>query len=550
MISMERDGEMRQFSTIGKIAVMIIFVLLMMTRFNWKQNLVTDTVDSTVRFASGNADEKEGGSYNEQAGSDNLTFPKGSSLDSGDLSTLPISDYVNQVLIETVQGQTEGTTTGATETTVEPSLTENQTSVVSSNSTSKTGTKPVTSQSTETLPVTETEDTVPNTKPIAEQPMDTTEETTIAPVLNTPAEPYTPPTIITSPYRMVGYYAAWAAYSGFAPDKIDATKLTHINYAFANVGSDHRIKMGYPDIDPGNFAKLRNLKAVNPSLKLIIAVGGWTWSGQFSDAALTDESRTIFADSCVDFIVQNGFDGVDIDWEYPVSGGVATDTKRPEDKTNFTLLMQKIREKLDAQERRDGKEYILSFAGATSTNYLRNIEPSKLSTYIDYVNLMTYDIHGSWDGFTDFNAPLYNNSDASPQYKWSVDAAVRNWLNTGVISEKIVMGVPFYGYMYKSVNNSNNGLYQSYTGSNSISYGNITRNYLNNPSYVRYYHSESKVPWLFNGSVFISYDDAQSIGLKADYIRTKNLGGAMIWELSQDPDRVLLNALYSGLQRN
>lgn len=550
MISMERDGEMRQFSTIGKIAVMIIFVLLMMTRFNWKQNLVTDTVDSTVRFASGNADEKEGGSYNEQAGSDNLTFPKGSSLDSGDLSTLPISDYVNQVLIETVQGQTEGTTTGATETTVEPSLTENQTSVVSSNSTSKTGTKPVSSQSTETLPVTETEDTVPNTKPIAEQPMDTTEETTIAPVLNTPAEPYTPPTIITSPYRMVGYYAAWAAYSGFAPDKIDATKLTHINYAFANVGSDHRIKMGYPDIDPGNFAKLRNLKAVNPSLKLIIAVGGWTWSGQFSDAALTDESRTIFADSCVDFIVQNGFDGVDIDWEYPVSGGVATDTKRPEDKTNFTLLMQKIREKLDAQERRDGKEYILSFAGATSTNYLRNIEPSKLSTYIDYVNLMTYDIHGSWDGFTDFNAPLYNNSDASPQYKWSVDAAVRNWLNTGVSSEKIVMGVPFYGYMYKSVNNSNNGLYQSYTGSNSISYGNITRNYLNNPSYVRYYHSESKVPWLFNGSVFISYDDAQSIGLKADYIRTKNLGGAMIWELSQDPDRVLLNALYSGLQRN
>lgn len=110
------------------------------------------------------------------------------------------------------------------------------------------------------------------------------------------------------------------------------------------------------------------------------------------------------------------------------------------------------------------------------------------------------------------------------------------------------MGVPFYGYVYSSVPNLNSGLYQTYAGSSSISYGIIAATYLNNPAYVRYFHSQSMVPWLFNGSVFISYEDEQSIGYKAQYIKSKSLGGAMIWELSCDPNRILLNSLYNGLK--
>jgi chitinase len=109
------------------------------------------------------------------------------------------------------------------------------------------------------------------------------------------------------------------------------------------------------------------------------------------------------------------------------------------------------------------------------------------------------------------------------------------------------MGVPFYGYVYKAVANVNNGLYQTYSGASSISYANVVANYLNAPGYVRYFHSESKVPWLFNGSTFITYEDETSITWKADYIQSKGLGGAMIWELSQDPNAVLLKALYNGL---
>ncbi|MFY9115382.1 MAG: glycoside hydrolase family 18 protein, partial [Dethiobacteria bacterium] len=134
-------------------------------------------------------------------------------------------------------------------------------------------------------------------------------------------------------------------------------------------------------------------------------------------------------------------------------------------------------------------------------------------------------------------------------YKWSVDAGVKAWLNAGFPKEKLVMGVPFYGHRYNGVTNSNNGLYQRYySGGSSISYAQVVANYLHASGYRRYYHSESMVPWLFNGSTFISYEDEQSMRLKAKYVKDNGLAGAMIWELSHDPNRVLLNSLYEGLK--
>ncbi|WP_349667355.1 glycosyl hydrolase family 18 protein [Lacrimispora sp.] len=348
--------------------------------------------------------------------------------------------------------------------------------------------------------------------------------------------------------RIVGYYAAWEAYSGVCPDQIDASKLTHINYAFANIGPDLKITLGYPDVDPNNIRLLNSLKLQNPNLKTLISVGGWNWSGKFSDAALTDASRNAFADSAVDFITKYGFDGIDLDWEYPVSGGLTTNTRRPEDKQNFTLLLQKIREKLDARGAMDQKHYLLTIAGGADASYVKNVEMAKLAQYLDYANIMTYDLHGTWDPYTDLLAPLYNNNDSSPQYKASVDSGVTAWLNASFPADMLVMGIPFYGYLYSSVNNSNNGLYQTYGGANSISYKDIKANYLNKTGYTRYFHSQSMVPWLFNGTIFISYEDPQSIANKTDYIKSKKLGGAMVWELGQDSNGELLDTLYNGLK--
>lgn len=347
---------------------------------------------------------------------------------------------------------------------------------------------------------------------------------------------------------VVGYYPAWKSYSGYTPDKIDVNKLTHINYAFAYIGSDFKISLGYPDKDPSNFEKFKELKKINPDIKILISVGGWDWSGMFSKVASTDETRNIFADSCVEFITKYGLDGVDIDWEYPVGGGLETNSKSPDDKQNFTLLLKEIREKLDKKGLKDNKHYMLTIATGASSYFINNIEADKIYKYLDYINLMTYDIHGPWDKYSDFNAPLYNNDDESLQYKVSVDSCVKAWLNAGLPKDKLIVGVPFYGYKYSVQKNNNEGLYQKQNNGIALSYESILKDYLNSSEYSRNFHEDSLVPWLYNGNTFISYDDPKSIALKAEYIKDNDLGGAMIWELSQDSDGSLLNSLYEGLK--
>lgn len=348
--------------------------------------------------------------------------------------------------------------------------------------------------------------------------------------------------------KIIGYYPAWKSYSGFTPDRLDASKLTHINYAFAYIGQDNKIKLGYPDKDPENFKMLNNLKSSNPDLKILISVGGWNWSDKFSDTASTDAARTAFAKSCAEFLANYGIDGIDLDWEYPVGGGLPSNARRIQDKQNFTLLLKEIREKLDEQELKDSKEYLLTIAGGASNYYLKNIEPSNIKEYLDYVNIMTYDLHGPWDQYSDFNAPLYNKSGSSPQYKISIDSIVEAWVNAGFTKDKLVIGIPFYGYMYQVNKENSDGLLQKFSDGKALSYSHIKTNYMNNNDYKKYFDSESMVPWLYNGETFISYDDSNSLKLKAEYIKDENLGGAMIWELSQDYNNELLNTIHEVLK--
>jgi len=346
-----------------------------------------------------------------------------------------------------------------------------------------------------------------------------------------------------SQHIIVGYYPAWKSYEGYTPDKVDVSKLTHINYAFANIGADYRISMGYPDKDPANFEMFKELKKINPDLKILISVGGWNWSGKFSDMAATEENRNAFADSCVEFITEYGLDGVDLDWEYPVGGGLETNSRSTDDKQNFTLLLCNIREKLNAQGLKDNKKYLLTIAAGASNYYIGNMEVDKFHNYLDFVNLMTYDINGPWDSYFDFNSPLYGSGDD----KTSIDSCVKAWLNAGLPADKLIMGIPFYGYKYDLSGTFDDGIRQKHMGGSALSYETIVKDYLSNPRYTKKFHEESLVPWLYDGETFISYDDPQSVALKAEYIRKKNLGGAMVWELSQDSKGTLLNSMYEEL---
>lgn len=360
-----------------------------------------------------------------------------------------------------------------------------------------------------------------------------------------PSRPSPAPIPTPTGQMIVGYYGGWAAYKGYTPQRIPADKLTHLHYAFAKIDpTQNRIALADPAQDRQNFAALRQLKQQYPQLKTLISVGGWDYSTYFSDVASTAARRDSFARSIVDFLLEHGFDGVDLDWEYPVSGGLSGNTNRPQDKQNFTLLLRAIRERLDEQGRRDGRRYYLTIAGAANSGYLSKIEPQKVAELVDYIFVMTYDIHGPWDGYADLNAPLYTPQENSPQYKSSVSDGIRAYLQKGVSADKLVLGMPFYGYVYEGVAAQNSGLYSRFSSAKSVSYDTLRSAYLNNRVYTRLYHSTARVPYLYGNNTFVSYEDADSIAAKVSLAKSLKLAGVGIWELSHDTSGTLLNAAW------
>lgn len=379
----------------------------------------------------------------------------------------------------------------------------------------------------------------PATSTTMSRPTTTTRPTTVA-----PAPEETPTGKI-----IVGYYGGWASYKGYSPEKIPASKLTHLHYAFAKIDSSGHIALSDPVNDRKNLAALRTLKKRYPKLKVMISVGGWDYSGSFSDVASTATKRQAFAQSCVNFIVEHGLDGVDIDWEYPVFGGKPGNSNRPADKQNFTLLLKVLREKLDERGRLDGRKYYLSAAVAANTSYLSRIEPKNVAAAVDYLFLMAYDMHGPWDSYADLNAPLYTPSESSPQYKGSVSDALKAYRNAGVPVGKTVLGMPFYGYVYQGVSAQNNGLYSTYSSAKSISYDALKSSYLNKAGYTTLRHATAQVPYLYGKNSFISYEDPQSIAAKVSLAKSSGLAGVGAWELSHDTSGALLDSAYRTLYK-
>ena len=272
------------------------------------------------------------------------------------------------------------------------------------------------------------------------------------------------------------------------------------------------------------------------------------YSKRFSDAAATASSRETFAQSCLDFILQNSLDGVDLDWEYPVSGGLSGNIHRPQDKQNLTKLVQAIRQKLNAQTAKTGKIYFLTMTGAPDTGFINHIELTSLLPSLDYLFIMGYDLHGSWDDYADFNAPLYIPSEPSPQYKVSVNQGVSAYLNAGASPKKLVLGMPFYGYCYEGVSTANHGLFSTFTSAKAIGYDSVVSKYLNNSAFTSYYHSTAMVPYLFGNHTFISYENPQSIAQKAALAKKYGLLGVGAWELSFDRSAVLLSSAYNAFK--
>lgn len=320
--------------------------------------------------------------------------------------------------------------------------------------------------------------------------------------------------------------------------KEDALKLTHINVSFAKI-KDCTI---YTNLK--NLEYVKRIKEYNPNLKVIISVGGWGADG-FSQAASTDENRKLFSKNIIEFMHKYNFDGIDLDWEYPCYslGNIASS---PQDKYTFTLLLEELRNELNIEEEINNTHYLLTIAVGADEYYIDGTEMHNVHQYLDFIQLMTYDLRGGFQVLTGHHTNLFTPT--GDLFRVSCNSSVNTFVKAGVPKEKLILGAAFYSRLWKGVPNINNGLHQfsQTAGGAGPDFTDLKKDYINKNGFTRFWDDEAKAPYLFNGSDFISYDDEESLKHKCNYIKENNLLGIMFWHYSADESGCLLNEIVNS----
>jgi len=376
---------------------------------------------------------------------------------------------------------------------------------------------------------------------------------------------------------VIMYLTNWSIYSRFTNvANYDFSGVDVINYAFFNVDAGGNVLTldEWADYGWGNGGLIRilthDIKAKYPNIRVVVSIGGWSCSQYFSDVAATANARKNFANNILNIIKTNGFDGVDLDWEYPGGGGLDGNHVRADDAKNFLLMLKEIRNVI-------GDNYLLTIANSANASiygeYLIDI-----SKTVDWVGVMTYDMAGAWNAYSGFNSPLYIDKEKDKNGQTSISDVVEDYLNKGVDPSKLVIGGAFYGRSWMVTSDENNGAYQlcqqtswgiqggvcnaivgdaydvSWAPTGVWAYYSLRKQGLlkssttANSPWVRKYHELEVCPSLYNYNtkVFIGYDDPKSLKEKTKYARSQGLAGIMVWEISEDYERELLNAMSEG----
>ncbi|XP_043277380.1 acidic mammalian chitinase-like [Venturia canescens] len=359
--------------------------------------------------------------------------------------------------------------------------------------------------------------------------------------------------------KVVCYFASWSVYrpgvGRFAIEDINATLCTHYIYAFVGL-ENNQVKI----LDPwqalpdgggqDGFAKFNHLRNKNPGVKTMVGIGGWNeGSRKYSIMASSPNSREIFVNSAVKFLKRYSFDGLDINWEYPNQRG-----GKLEDVKNFVLLLKELRIAFD-------KENLLLSAGvaAAKSSATKSYNIEEIWKYLDFINVLTYDLHGNWDSRTGLIAPLYQGStDSAYDREITVDASIKYWLSKGVSTEKLILGVPSYGQTFTLSDVNRNGVGAPtkgpgepgpYTGNaGTLGYNEICTK-IEKAGWIRHFDEERIGPYLYSGDQWIGYDDPQSVGEKAAYVNRLDLGGVLIWSIDTDDFRGNCGAKYPLIGR-
>jgi GH18 family chitinase len=329
--------------------------------------------------------------------------------------------------------------------------------------------------------------------------------------------------------------------------------------------------------DPINFKNMKLLRKEFPKLKILISIGGWTLSDKFSSSLKTDAQRKALAKSAIDYMKTNGFDGIDLDWEFPVCCGSETEQQyaaannglsrySPDDRHDLTLWLQELRSELDDLGKADDTRYLLTMAAAAGPDMAKKAyELKELAKIVDWIDVMAYDFHVPVTQVANLSAPLTQNpADPDKAKKYTATDAVDFYEQSGVPASKLVLGVPFYGHGWMGCPPQNHGEFQTCTGNaqkggtwikldatawGEYDYWDLKKSYIGKNGFTRYWDAKAQVPFLYNAKTgqWISYDDPQSIAAKAKLVRDKGLRGGMFWEAAMDHNQGLQVALYDAI---
>ncbi len=342
----------------------------------------------------------------------------------------------------------------------------------------------------------------------------------------------------------------------------------------------------------GNFHQLQELKAKHPNLKILLSLGGWTYSKYFSDAAATSASRQKLVSSCINMFINgnlpsqggfggngtaaNIFDGFDIDWEYPGStGGHLGNHVSPNDTANYTALLQEFRTELNTAGSANGKTYALSAALPAGQDKIAKIQTNQIGQILTFGDVMTYDLHGGFEttGPTNFADQLFQSPNdpsaaiAPGTQKYSGDNAIKAWtvgaptygIAGGFPANKLTLGIPFYYRGWTGVPaGANHGLYQtaSAPAAGATDSGNVPgiqmykelASVVSNPADT-FWDPVSQSAYFYDGTNFWTGEDAQSIQARTDYVHCNGLAGTMMFSMYDlnDPTNTLFNDVVNDL---